>query len=108
MSADQIQSLFALALGFALAGLIATGYQLVTRRPASFERLQERPRHLAVASVPMLVFAAPFIIMRNTIRAARIEGRAFVPVMAATIIAGCWSLMSGTVVVMALNAVHAG
>ena len=51
----------------------------------------------------MLVFAAPFIIMRNTIRAAHNEGRAFVPVMMATILAGGWSLMSGTVVVMALE-----
>ena len=52
----------------------------------------------------MLVFAAPFMIMRNTIRAARIEGRAFVPVMMATVVAGCWSLMCGTVVVAALGA----
>ena len=77
MSAEQIDALFALALGFAFAGLIATGYQVFTQRPASFEQLQQRPRRVAFAAVPMLVFAAPFIIMRNTIRAARDDGRTF-------------------------------
>jgi len=102
MSADAIESFFALAIGFALAGLLATGYQLATYRPASFRLLQRGPRPSAFAAVPFLVFAAPFIIMRNTIRGRRIEGRGFSMVMVATIIAGCWSLMSGTVVVMAL------
>src|SRR5712692_8173433 len=103
MSADQVEHLFALALGFAVAGLIASGYQLVTRRPASFRLLQRGPRPSTFAAVPLLAFAAPFIIMRNTIRGRRIEGRGFSMVMMSTIIAGCWSLMSGTVVVMALT-----
>jgi uncharacterized protein DUF6949 len=103
MSADQIDYFFSLAIGFAIAGLIATGYQLVTSRPASFRLLQRGPHPSTFAAVPFLVFAAPFIIMRNTIRGRRIEGRGFSMVMVATIIAGCWSLMSGTVVVMALT-----
>jgi Family of unknown function (DUF6949) len=103
MSAEQIEYFFSLAMGFAIAGLIATGYQLVTSRPASFRLLQRGPRPSTFAAVPLLVFAAPFIIMRNTIRGRRIEGRGFSMVMVATIIAGCWSLMSGTVVVMALS-----
>ena len=43
-------------------------------------------------------------IMRNTVRGRRIEGRHFGFVMLATVVAGFWSLMSGTVVVMALEA----
>jgi hypothetical protein len=103
MSAEQIEYFFSLAMGFAIAGLIATGYQLITSRPASFRLLQRGPRPSTFAAVALLVFAAPFIIMRNTIRGRRIEGRGFSMVMVATIIAGCWSLMSGTVVVMALT-----
>jgi hypothetical protein len=103
MSAEQIEYFFSLAMGFAIAGFIATGYQLITSRPASFRLLQHGPRPSTFAAVPLLVFAAPFIIMRNTIRGRRIEGRGFSMVMVATIIAGCWSLMSGTVVVMALT-----
>ena len=53
--------------------------------------------------MPFLVFAAPFIIMRNTIRGCRIEGRRFEFAMLATIVAGFWSLMSGTIVLMMLH-----
>jgi len=103
MAAEQVECFFSLEIGFAVAGLIATGYQLVTRRPASFRLLQRGPRPSTFAAVPLLAFAAPFIIMRNTIRGCRIEGRDFSMVMVAPIVAGCWSLMSGTVVVMALT-----
>ena len=102
MSPDAIDSFFALAFGFALAGLLATGYQLATYRPASFGLLQRGPRPSAFAAVPFLAFAAPFIIMRNTIRGRQLEGRSVTAVMAATVVAGFWSLMSGTVFVMAL------
>jgi hypothetical protein len=95
-----------LALGFAWAGFLATGYQATTRRPASFRLLQRGPRPSAFAAIPFLAFAAPFIIMRNTLRARRFEGRRFETVMVATIAAGVWSLMSGTVVVMAVAAMR--
>jgi hypothetical protein len=105
VSPEQIESFLALALGFAFAGLLATGYQYVTARPASF-RLISRPSRLrALAALPLVVFAAPFIIMRNTIRARQITGRRFEFVMLSTIIAGLWSLMSGSFMVMVLHAV---
>ena len=105
MSPESIQSFIALAIGFAFAGLMSSGYQLVTQRPASFRLLEQGPRPATFAAVPFLVFAAPFIIMRNTIRGRRIERRRFEFVMLATVIAGLWSLMSGTVVVMAIEAI---
>jgi hypothetical protein len=103
ISPEQAESFLALAIGFAVAGLISTGYQLVTERPASFRLLEQGPNPAAFAAIPFLVFAAPFIIMRNTIRGRRIERRRFEFVMVATVIAGIWSLMSGTVVVMAVE-----
>ena len=105
MSPESLQSFFALAIGFAVAGFISTGYQVLTQRPASFSLLEQGARPSTFAAVPLLAFAAPFIIMRNTVRGRRIEHRRFEFVMIATIIAGIWSLMSGTVVVMALEAV---
>jgi hypothetical protein len=102
MSPDQIQSFFAFAIGFAMAGMLATGYQFATHRPASFRLLQRGPSPSTFATVPFLAFAAPFIIMRNTILA-RQEGRRFEMMMLATVVAGFWSLMSGTVVVMVLG-----
>jgi hypothetical protein len=105
MSLEQLQSFFALAIGFALAGVLATGYQLATQRPASFRLLQRGPAPATFAAVPFLAFAAPFIIMRNTIRARQMEGR-FELMLLATVVAGFWSLMSGTLVVSALNMLH--
>jgi hypothetical protein len=104
MSPEAINSLLILSFGFSVAGALATGYQLVTAEPPSFLILGDGARPKAVASVLFLVFAAPFIIMRNTVRGRRIEQRNFLPAMAATVIAGFWSLMSGTVMVMALQA----
>jgi O-antigen/teichoic acid export membrane protein len=106
ISPHSAESFLALAIGFAVAGLISTGYQLVTERPASFRLLEQGPHPAAFAAIPFLVFAAPFIIMRNTIRGRRIERRRFEFVMVATVIAGVWSLMSGTVVVMAFELIE--
>jgi hypothetical protein len=50
------------------------------------------------------VFAAPFIIMRNTLRGVQIERRRFEFVMMATVLSGFWSLMSGTFFLMTLRA----
>lgn len=104
MSPATIQSFYALVLGFAWAGVLSTGYQAATRRPASFRILERGPRPSTFAAIPLLVFAAPFIIMRNTLRARRFGGRRFESVMVATLSSGLWSLMTGTVVVMALSA----
>jgi hypothetical protein len=105
MSPDQVQSLLALAIGFAVAGVLSTGYQYVTARPASFRLVSNGPRPQALAALPFVIFAAPFIIMRNTIRARRILGRRFSFVMLSTILAGFWSMMSGTVVMMLVERV---
>jgi hypothetical protein len=86
----------ALILGFVFAGLLASGFELFTERRASFSLLHSGGL-LAVASVPMLVFSAPFIILRNTVRGRRFEDRPIGFVMLATIIAGFWSLCSGRV-----------
>jgi hypothetical protein len=106
MSPESIESFLAVALGFAVAGLVSTGYQLVTRRPPSFRLLGGGPKVAAFAAVPLLAFAAPFIIMRNTLRGRRIERRRIEFVMLATVAASFWSMMSGTVVVLALEALQ--
>jgi hypothetical protein len=91
---EALQSLF---LGFAFAGLLASAYELFTARRADFQLLQAGGL-AAVASVPVVVFSAPFLILRNTVRGRRIEGRPFVFVMLASMIAAVWSMASGRVV----------
>lgn len=105
MSPDALNSLFSLCIGFSLAGALTSGYQALLQQQAGFGLLQDGVAPRSFAAVAFLVFAAPFIIMRNTLRGRRIERRRFEFVMMATVIAGFWSLMSGTCVVMTLQAV---
>lgn len=91
---QALQSIF---IGFAFAGLLASGFELFTTQRADF-RLLQAGGLVAVASVPVVVFSAPFLILRNTVRGARIEGRPFIFVMLASMIASLWSLASGRVV----------
>ena len=100
ISPQAVESFFALAIGFAFAGSCANGYRLFGEHFPSFRLLESGPAAARFAAIPLLVFAAPFIIMRNSVR-----GRRAHMVMVATVIAGLWSLMSGTVVVMAFEAV---
>lgn len=104
MSAESIESFFALAIGFAFAGTLASGYQLMTRRPASFRLLQRGPRLSAFAAALFLAFAAPFIIMRTIVLGSRVAGWHVPAVMTATVVAGLWSLMSGMVTISLLTA----
>lgn len=99
MSLDPsaVEALKSLVLGFAFAGLLASAFELFTRKRAGFELLQGGGVG-AVASVPVVVFSAPFLIIRNTVRGRRIEGRPFFFVMAASMIASLWSLVSGRLV----------
>jgi hypothetical protein len=104
MSPESVHLIFALAIGFAFAGMLATGYQLFTSRALSFRVLESGPKPSTFMAVPILAFAAPFLIMRNIIRGQAIEARSFQLVMAATVVAGLWSLMSGSVAIMAIAA----
>jgi O-antigen/teichoic acid export membrane protein len=104
MSAESVHMLLSLALGFAVAGLCSSAYQLVTSRLPSFGLLSAGAKPSTVAAVPLLMFSAPFLIMRNTLRGRRQERRRFEFVFLATLIAGFWSLMSGIVLVSTLQA----
>jgi hypothetical protein len=104
MTLESFQNLVSVALGFAIAGSFCSGYQLATNRLPSFSQLNKGVSAAALASIPVLVFAAPFLIMRNTVLGAIQDGRQFKFVFFATLLAGFWSLMSGTVVVTALQA----
>lgn len=104
MTAQSVQMLLALALGFAVAGLCSSTYRLATSRLPSFSLLASGPAPATFAAVPLLIVSAPFLIMRNTLLGRRREGRRFEFVFLATLIAGFWSLMSGTALVMMLHA----
>ena len=103
LSTETMSVLLVLLIGFSVAGLLASAHQLLTARPASFNIFGDGTRPAAVAQVPFLVFAAPFIILRNTLAVCRYERGNAVPAMLAVVIAGFWSLVSGTLIIMALR-----
>lgn len=100
------EALQSLLLGFAFAGLLASAFELFTARRADFKLLQAGGL-AAVASVPVVIFSAPFLILRNTVRGRRLEGRPFMFVMLASMIAAIWSLASGRVVLDLLHVLAA-
>lgn len=104
MTPQSIQMLLTLALGFAVAGSCASGYRLVTSRLPSFSLLSTDPRAAALAAVPLLILAAPFLIIRNTLFGVQRQGRRFEFVVLTTLIAGFWSLMSGLALITVLRA----
>ena len=104
MFPESLHLVFALALGFSFAGLLCSGYQLATKSPLSFHLLERGPRPSTFAAVPFLVFAAPLIIMRASIQGLQVEGRGIAFVALTTVVSGFWSLMSGTVALMAVEA----
>ena len=102
MSPESIHSLLALAFGFGVAGLLASTYQLQTERPPSFALLRV-PIRSPYFTLPFLMFTAPFIIMRNAIVGAGREEGGFGFAMLATMVAGFWSLLSGTLVMQLIT-----
>ena len=103
MSPESLQMFLTLALGFAVAGLCSSAYQLATSQLPSFGQLTAGPSPKTFAAVPLLMVAAPFLIMRNTLIGRQQESRRFQFVFLATMIAGFWSLMSGLVLVRAVG-----
>jgi hypothetical protein len=87
----------ALLFGFALAGLLASAYQYLTDKPPSFRLLQQGGWPAAL-SLPLVIATAPFIILRNTVRGRRFERRSVLFVWLATVIACCWSMAAGRLI----------
>jgi hypothetical protein len=94
---EALDAFQAIIVGVASAGVLATGFEAATDRRASFAMLESGDAR-ALASVPLLVFTAPFIILRNTVRGRRFERRQVGAVAAATVVAAFWGLACGRIV----------
>jgi hypothetical protein len=93
---EALDAFQAILVGITAAGVLATGFEAATDEKASFSLLESGDAR-AIASVPLLVFTAPFIILRNTIRGRRYERRKISAVAAATVLASFWGLACGRV-----------
>jgi hypothetical protein len=103
MTLAQAQVFLALAVGFAAAGMLVTGYQAATARRASFAALQVGWSWPALAAMPFLMFAAPFLIMRFIARPVPDARLRFLIAMICTVVAGSWSVLTGTVLMAAMR-----
>jgi hypothetical protein len=90
----QIESFEAIFLGFALAGVTASAFQMLTDKQLSFRMLQSGGVISAVF-LPLIAVSAPVIILRNSARGRRFEKRSVHMVAFATIIACFWSMFFG-------------
>ena len=104
ISPESIELLFALAFGFAVAGLVRQRLSPLRQAFPELRLLEVGPVAGRFAAIPLLMFCARSSSCATRCAAAASSGRRAEIVMVATVIAGLWSLMSGTVVVMALQA----
>ena len=93
----QIELFEAIFLGFALAGVTASAFQMLAHKPLSFQMLKDGGLFWA-AFVPLLAISAPVIILRNSARGRRYEKRSVHMVAISTIIACFWSMAFGKLI----------
>ena len=87
----------ALLLGFAFAGLSCSSFEYLTGRPANFGLMFARGAALTVC-LPLLVFSAPYILVRNTYRALSVYQLRYSSIIIICVTAAIWSIMCGRVV----------
>jgi len=88
---------YAIATGYVASGLIASFYQLVTDKPASFQSVPDG-MVMRLVTVPVLMFGGPAILLRNAVRGRLIEGRPVIFLGLSALIAASWSFISGLIV----------
>jgi hypothetical protein len=88
--------LYVMAVGFVAAGLAASLAQLVSGEPLRF-RVDAKSVLASSGTVLLCVLAGPAILMRNSWRAARAQARSPIWLGLSAMIAGVWSLLSGSV-----------
>lgn len=91
--------LFAIASGYVTAGLLASIYRLFADQPISFRLLTEAGLVLSMAAVPLLLFAGPVVLARNSWRGRIIEGRPWRYIAAAGGLILAWSFVNGVLVI---------
>ena len=90
----MIAFVWTLVTGVVTAGLVASVYRMVTRKPPSFQMWQETTLGL-VGGIVTLVLAGPSVIMRNALRAQVIENRPPAWLVLSALMSGLWSFLVG-------------
>jgi hypothetical protein len=91
---DLLLLVYATGVGFAIAGLISTLYQLITTRPARFPAPDLSSPGLALSMLASAI-TGPFIIMRGAIRSRLEEHRPIGWLAAGAVLSTVWAACSG-------------
>lgn len=91
-------NIYSLAIGFVVAGAIASSVTLVTGQPLRFELPEQLSPLETIFAMICRIIAGPFMIMRNTIISIFTSGREPYWIMMAIIIASIWSFCQGVII----------
>lgn len=80
--------------GFICAGFLHSVYQILTNKVMSFDLSKEKG-FVMLISILTLIFAGPFILVRNSIRGFKIENRNGGWIAASAGVSILWSFISG-------------
>ncbi len=90
-------SIYIIFTGFVSSGVLGSFYQYWTMEPAGFS-VKYDSWLKSFFGILFCIFAGPFIIMRNTLRGRKIEGRPLGWVVAASALATLWSFCIGVLI----------
>ena len=88
---------YIIVTGFVCSAVLGSFWQLFKAEPVGFS-VEYSSLFAGFSGVLFCVFAGPFIIVRNSIRGRRIEGRPMGWVVAASGLASLWSFCTGLVI----------
>lgn len=95
MGHDLFVLAYVTCVGFVIAGIIASSYQLISARPAGFSEVSIENWGVALGTMFVVALAGPVILMRNALRGRRIEKRPIGWLFGSAAIASMWSAVSG-------------
>lgn len=91
--------LFGTAVGFAVAGLMATAYDIITQRRLTFAMQGRASTPELMLGILLRVAAGPFLLVRSAIDAFREESANPLIVAAIVSVACMWGCLSGVIVI---------
>ena len=95
---DVLTIVYGTAVGFAMAGLLATGHDAVTQRPLRFAMTDRGSTAHLLLGMLLRVAAGPFLLARNAYEALRGQTGGIAMIAGLIAIACMWGCLSGMVV----------
>lgn len=103
---ELLLSAYIICAGFVSAGVLGSFIQIWKAEPIGFS-VQYDSWVSGFLGVLLCIFAGPFIIMRNTLRGRRIEGRPLGWVVMASAVASLWSFCTGLLIMHTILSIRA-